>query len=69
MSTRPPPRLREEVRVLRVVRLEDVPAVPTVPFDADAAGVLPDEVGILAGGGGPLEAVAGLGAAIPQTLQ
>jgi hypothetical protein len=49
--------------------LDDVPAVPIVPCDADAAAVLPDEVGILAGGGAPLEAVAGFGAAIPQTLQ
>jgi hypothetical protein len=68
MSTRPPPRLREEVRVLRVERREDVPAVAIVPVDTDAEGVLPDEVEI-PGGGAPLDAVAGFGAAIPQTLQ
>jgi hypothetical protein len=69
MSTRPPPRLREEVRVLRVEPLEAVPAVAIVAVDADAEWVLPDEVGILGGGGAPLDAVAGFGAAIPQTLQ
>jgi hypothetical protein len=68
MSTRPPPRLREEVRVLRVERLDDVPAVAAVPIDADVEEVLPDEVGILAGGA-PLDALAGFGAAIPQTSQ
>ncbi len=55
--------------MLRVERLEDVPAVAIVPVDADAEGVLADEVGILAGAGAPLDAVAGFGAAIPQTLQ
>lgn len=55
--------------MLRVVRVEDVPAVVMVPVDADAEGVLPDEVGILTGGGAPLDGVAGFGAAIPQTLQ
>jgi hypothetical protein len=68
MSTRPPPRLREEVRVLRLERVEDVP-VAIVPVDADAEGVLGDELGIPAGAGAPPDAVAGFGAAIPQTLQ
>lgn len=55
--------------MLRVVRLEGVPAVASVPVDADAEGALPDDVVIVAGGGAPLDGAAGFGAAIPQTLQ
>jgi hypothetical protein len=64
ISTRPPPRLREDVRVLRV-RFD----APVVPVATDADGALAAAVPLDAGADGVLGALAAFGAAIPQTLQ
>jgi hypothetical protein len=68
-STSPPPRLREDVRVLRVVRFEAPADVPVVPVTTDADGLLPAPGPPGARAEGAVGGLAVFGGAIPQTLQ